>query len=188
MGKPNICDFLKARPIKSNGGFAQYVALDYRMVYPLPDKLPDELAPFIEPLSCALYTTNVANASSKDKVAIFGGGLMGLLTALIMQKDNLKTCLIEPSEYRRDFVKNLLHINTYSPKEFMDSELVGDIDIVIDCSGSAHAIAQAIDILRKAGRLIISGIVMNSKNADISFLKVTTKLDSHKFLLPYFVL
>ena len=175
MGKPNICDFLKTRSVKSNGGFAEYVALDYRMVYYLPDEIEDCLAPFIEPLSCALYAARSAKVESGEKVVIFGGGLMGMLTGVALNSSKTEIILVEPAESRRESVGRLLDIKTLSPTEMQDCDLAGRIDVAIEYSGSGHALSQAIKILRKAGRIVLAGLIMNPKAADISLIDVTTR-------------
>ena len=175
MGKPNICDFLKTRPVKSNGGFAEYVALDYRMVYHLPDEIEDCLAPFIEPFSCAIYAACSAKVESEEKVVIFGGGLMGMLTSVALKSSEAEIILVEPAESRRELAGRLLDIKTLSPAEMQDSDLAGEIDVAIEYSGSGHALSQAIRILRKAGRIVLAGLIMNPNAADISLIDVTTK-------------
>lgn len=175
MGKPNICDFLKTRPIKSNGGLAQYVALDYRMLHHLPDEIDDDLAPFIEPLSCAIHAARTAAAQPGEKVIIFGGGLMGTLTAIALRPSQAEVVLVEPAAGRRESVGRLLGIKAYSPSEMQDTDLPGTIDMAIECSGNAHALSQAIKLLRKAGRIVLAGLIMDPKAADISLIDVTTR-------------
>ena len=174
-GKPNLCDYLKSRPIKSNGGLAEYAALDQRMIHPLAEALPDSLAPFIEPLSCALHAANSAAVNRGDRVAIFGAGLMGFLTGLALRSSGADIVCVEPSENRRRRASDLLGLNAISPEELTKSLPNGEIDVAIDCSGSGHAVAQAVRVLAKAGRLILGGIVMNPGDADISFIEMTTK-------------
>ena len=174
-GRPNICDYLKTRLIKSNGGFAEYVALDYRMVYLLPDNLPDLLAPLIEPLSCAIHISRKAKIKKEQKVAIFGAGVMGFLTGVLVKSSGAEIIFVEPARKRRQRIESLLNLQVMSPEMLAKSAFVDNLDIAIDCSGSAHAVAQAIKILQKGGRLVLSGLVMNPKSADISFLEITTK-------------
>ncbi len=175
MGRPNLCDYLKSRPIKSNGGLAEYVALDWRMVHSLPAALPDELAPFIEPLSCALHAANLAAAGPGERVAVFGAGLMGLLTGMALQRSGAEPVFVEPSETRRERAADLLDAPAVAPDELAGAVAGGQLDVAVDCSGSGRAVAQAVDLLRKAGRLVLAGIVMDPAAADISFIDITTK-------------
>ncbi len=171
--KPNLCDSLKSRPIKSNGGFAEYVSLDYRMVYKLPDKIPDDIAPFIEPFSCGIYAAETLEATSTDHIAVFGAGMMGLLTALALKSIGADILIIEPCENRSKSIKDILGISVMAPSELANSAI--ELDGVVDCSGNGKAIAQAIQKLKKRGRLVLAGLAMNIDDSGISLVDVTTK-------------
>jgi len=175
MGRPNLCDALKTRRIKSNGGLADYVALDGRMVYALPEGLPDELAPFVEPLSCALHMVDVADVKSAGLVAVFGAGSMGTLVGMALQSRGAEVFFIEPHETRRQRVSRLLGVRAMTPEELPGSELVGRVDAAIECSGSARAVAQAIALLRKGGRLVLGGLVGQAPGAGIPLGDITRK-------------
>lgn len=187
-GRPNLCDSLKTRPIKSNGGFAEYVALDHRMVFRLPDDFPDELAPFIEPLSCAMHVVGTADVGSGEKVAVFGAGVMGVLTAILLSRACHQLVVIEPDARRRGAVGRLLaaspatseeptcrEVSARSPEELPDSVPDGGFDVAIECSGRAAAVAQAIRVLAKAGRLTMAGMVTDTAEGGLPLLDITTK-------------
>ena len=173
-GRPNLCDFLKTRPIKSNGGFSEYVALDAGMVYPLPASLPDEIAPFIEPLSCALYAVQRAGIEPGERVAVFGAGIIGLLVALVLQSCECAPVVIEPDRERREGLAGLLGVPAVAPGELADPRWAGTVDVAIDCSGNVRALSQALTVLRKGGRLLMMGLVEGG-TADFPLMEVTTK-------------
>jgi len=173
MGKRNLCDRLKSRAVKSNGGLADYVALDARMVHTLPDDLPDALATYIEPLSCALHVVQVAAIVRGDRVAVFGAGALGRLVGLALKPCRADVLFIEPQQERRDCLSRFLDLTAIPPDELAGSEWAGKVDTAIECSGSAHALAQAVHVLRKAGRLVLGGLVMHSQEADVSFSAMT---------------
>ena len=190
-GRSNLCDRLKTRPIKSNGGFGEYVALDHRMVFPLPNGFPDELAPFIEPLSCAMHAARTADVRSEERVAVFGAGVMGVLTAILLRdpstgsgsrpesiegRDNCRQLVVvEPDPRRRETISRLLEVSTCSPEELPDSVPDGGFGVAVDCSGRAAAVAQAIRVLGKAGRLTMAGMVSDAAEGGLPLLDVTTK-------------
>ena len=174
INKPNLCINLKSREIKSNGGFAEYVSLDYRMCHKLPDEISDEVAPFIEPLSCGMYAVEALFAKPGENIAVFGAGIMGLLTTLVLKSKGANILIIEPSNSRRESIKNLLGISSVmTPSEFSNSKI--ELDGAIDCSGNAKAIAQSIKKLKKKGRLVLAGLVLNIDNSGISLVDVITK-------------
>jgi len=165
-GKANLCDFLKTRPVKSNGGFGDYVALDARMASVLSGALPDEIAPFIEPLSCALHAVRQVEVKSGDDVMVFGAGTMGLLTALVLKSCGADVFFIEPIETRREQVAALLESRAMTSQQLSESDLAGKVDIAVDCSGRAEAVSQAVAVLRKAGQLVLSGVMTDRHDAD----------------------
>lgn len=174
-GKPNLCDYLKTRPTKSNGGLAEYVAVDYRMVHSLPDVLSDALASFIEPLSCALHAANTAGVEAGQRVAVFGAGLMGCLTGVALASAGVDVVFVEPEEDRRRRIGAILNARALCPAYVDRSEGLGRIDAAIDCSGNARAVAQAMTVLPKAGRLVLAGLVATTERVALPLMQATIK-------------
>jgi threonine dehydrogenase-like Zn-dependent dehydrogenase len=173
-GLPNLCSFLKSRPIKSNGGFADFVAVDYRMAHPLPDEMTDEQATYIEPLSCALHVVNTASIKRCDRVAVFGGGMLGLLTGLSLTSKRKKYFIIEPLEKRRRHLEKIFDISCFSPTQFASDSNKESFSIAIDCSGNLEAISLAVKLISKAGTLVLAGLA-GPKPTAIPFDEVTKK-------------
>jgi L-iditol 2-dehydrogenase len=173
--KPNLCDLLKSRSIKSNGGFAEYVALDSRMIYAIPAGISDVLATFVEQFSCALHVARSAEAVRPKRVAVFGAGMLGILTALILKDPKREVILIEPNDTRRDQARTLLGVPALTPEQLTSSEWFNTIDAAIDCSGRIEAVSQAIRALGKTGRLVLAGLVGNPKDAALPLVEITVK-------------
>jgi 2-desacetyl-2-hydroxyethyl bacteriochlorophyllide A dehydrogenase len=174
-GKPNLCDFLKSRSIKSNGGFAEYVALDERMVQAMPAGLSEALAVFVEPFACALHCARTAEAVRPARLAVFGAGMLGILTALALKKSDCEVVLIEPNDTRRGRARTLLGVPALTTEELTSSEWFNTIDAAIDCSGRLEAVSQAIRALAKGGRLVLAGLVGTPQNAPLPLVEVTMK-------------
>ena len=140
--RPNLCDHLKTRPVKSNGGFSEYVAVDCRMLHRLPDSYPDELAPFIEPMSCALHAARRGDAEQGMRAVIFGAGTMGLLVTLALSQLGCDIALVEPADERRKQAADLLDVEVMTPPELADSNCAADL--AVECSGSPQALGKSI--------------------------------------------
>lgn len=173
--QPNLCDALKTRRIKSNGGLANYVALDARMAHALPDELPDVLAPFVEPLSCALHAARAAEAGHPRRVAIFGAGPMGILTALVLKRRMPEIVVVDPAECRREQVRALLDVSVLTPEQLEHADADNAPDAAVDCSGRLNAISLAVKCLRKGGQLVLAGLVAQTSELPFPFGAVTTK-------------
>jgi len=174
-GKTNLCDYLKTRPVKSNGGFSEYVALDSRMAKPVPEALSGMLAIYVEPLSCSLHAVRSLQPKAGETVAVFGLGTMGILTGIALQSSGAKSVFVETAESRRKMFKDILATSSLSPQELADSPLAGRLDAAIDCSGNPKAVALATRLLRKAGRLVLSGLAVNADQTTIPLIDITTK-------------
>ena len=175
MGKPNLCDELKSRHEKSNGGLADYVALDHRMVHPLPNDLPDELATFVEPLSCALHILDAANPQAGERIVVFGAGSMGYLAGVALHSSGTDAVFVEPVDERRQRLSEAFGFQTVAPPDLDTLQWAETIDVAIDCSGSVHALSQAIRVLRKAGRLVMSSLGLESQDVTCALSEVTVK-------------
>jgi L-iditol 2-dehydrogenase len=173
--KPHLCDFLKTRPIKSNGGLSEWVVLDHRMVHALPDTIPDELAVYIEPLSCAIHACRRAEVGPKSRVAILGAGNMGILTAIVADSLGADVILTETSDQRRKLAMAVPGLTTVPAIEFERHVRRDPIDIAIDCCGNAEAAVQAIAALTKGGRLILLALMNNPDRIAIPLAEVTSK-------------
>jgi threonine dehydrogenase-like Zn-dependent dehydrogenase len=175
MERPNLCDELKSRHEKSNGGLADYVALDYRMVHPLPNDLPDELATFVEPLSCALHIVDVANLQAGERIAVFGGGSMGYLAGVALHSNGVDAVFVEPVEERRQRLSEAFGFQALAPAGVDTLQWAETVDVAIDCSGSVRALSQAIRVLRKGGRLVMSSLALESQDVTCALSEVTVK-------------
>ncbi|MFC1452050.1 zinc-binding dehydrogenase [Verrucomicrobiota bacterium] len=174
-GKPNLCDELKTRPVKSNGGLSEFVALDARMIRAMPPELPVGLAPFVEPLSCALHAVRLSGAAAGEKLAVFGAGTMGVLVALAAQDRESEVVVVEPRPGRRKEAAGVTGLPALSPDQLDESPWKHGLDAVIDCSGRIEAARQAIDSLRKGGRLVLCGLATDQTQESVSLIDVTRK-------------
>ena len=172
----NLCDRLKSRRIKSNGGLSDLVSLDSRMVYPLPDSLSSEQAVFIEPLSCALHAVKRAEPLPNSPIYVSGAGTMGTLVTMILLTRDRRVVLTEVSGVRRELagrvfleagdrldLQNFAGDTSGPPRAGQPP--VGQSpaeppDLVFECSGSGSALVQAMQWTRKAGRIVTLGLII----------------------------
>lgn len=174
-GRPNLCDNLKTRNIKSNGGLSEYTAVDYRMAYRLPDSVPDEKAVFIEPVSCAIHIIQSARIRSSDTIVVFGAGIMGVLTGLLLNDSGNRVYFVEKDENRRRQFCEILNCPVIPPEEISGPGTIENAHIAINCTGNAHAVCGAIKLLQKNGRLILAGLVKETKGINIPLIDITCK-------------
>jgi 2-desacetyl-2-hydroxyethyl bacteriochlorophyllide A dehydrogenase len=174
-GRPNLCDNLKTRRTKSNGGFSEFVALDCRMAHRMPAALIGAKAVFVEPLSCAVHTVRRIGLKNHGTVAVFGAGCMGLLAGVVLKRGGFQAVFSEPLENRREDARGILGFEAFSPDDFNAKYGRQSFDFALDCSGDCRAIGQAIGCLKKGGKLGLSGIAGDCGVNDIRVSDIASR-------------
>jgi threonine dehydrogenase-like Zn-dependent dehydrogenase len=117
---------------------------------PLPaiDPASATLLPLVE---TALQVTLDAGTGYRDRVIVLGSGVLGLLTALLLQGAGWRPLVAEPQAWRRE-VAGGLGVTTAAPADLLKQ----DVPLVIDASGNPDAPAAALDMLAHEGTLLIA--------------------------------
>ena len=92
-----------------------------------------------------------AGTGYRDRVIVLGAGVLGLLTALLLQRSGQRPLLAEPQTWRRVLASSL-GVTAAAPKELMKEEVA----LVIDASGNPDAPAMALDMLAHEGTLLVA--------------------------------
>jgi len=168
LGYPNMCPRKRAMGIHSDGCFAEQVKLPAHLLHRVPDKVTFEEAALSEPLAVAVHAVaHRCGIESGDTVVVFGPGTIGLLAAQVARAEGAREVLLAGTN--RDQPVRLkcaeaLDIETVDVESEDVTERVMSMtdglgaDVAVEASGSPLAIASALRLLRKAGRLAVVGI------------------------------
>jgi threonine dehydrogenase-like Zn-dependent dehydrogenase len=117
---------------------------------PLPaiDPASATLFPLVE---TALQVTLDAGTRYRDRVVVLGGGVLGLLTALLLQRSGQRPLVAEPQAWRRVLASSL-GVTAAAPEELGKEE----VPLVIDASGNPEAPAMALNMLAHEGTLLVA--------------------------------
>lgn len=141
---------------------AEYVILNQRQVYRLPDELSLKEACLIEPLSVAIRAVEKADLGYNKKLLIIGGGAMGLLalqTATKYPVDGI--AVLDPNENKRTLAKQLGASMALNPKvddlyyNLMDFTQGLGFDSIIEASGSSECVESTFNLLARGGSLVL---------------------------------
>jgi len=165
--QPLYCENFQALGCSRNGGFAQYVAVNYGKVYPIADHLKFDEACFAEPLASTIHGMDRINLRCGDEVLIFGAGPTGiLLTQLVKNGGASNVVVCASSQSKLDFIKEhhyaktvLMDRNDYDrhTREILNRWPNG-FDVVIDATGAAPVIKQCARFAHKGAKLILYGV------------------------------
>src|SRR5947208_14576963 len=133
-----------------SGAAAEYFTARAEWLHKLPGHLTFTQGALVEPFSVAYAAVRAGVVDSSDRVAVLGGGPIGLLSAMAAVGRNAAVTLIEPRPDRRAKAAELGVSTTLDPAE-VDGEL---FDVVIESAGHPEAMAQALTIARNHGRVV----------------------------------
>jgi threonine dehydrogenase-like Zn-dependent dehydrogenase len=138
--------------IDRDGAFAEYMRLEERFLYAIPDGMPDDRAVLVEPLACVLNNVEAGGLRPGDDVVVLGGGPIGALVALVAEHFGATVRLAEPDPYRRATVAALLPgVGVQSPEQLAARSAT----LVVDTVGSL--LERACELAADRGRIVVMG-------------------------------
>jgi len=140
-----------------SGAAAEYFVARAEWLHKIPAQLSWTQGALVEPFSVAYAAVRAGVIDPSDRVAVLGGGPIGLLTAMAAVGRNAAVTLIEPRPDRRAKGEELGISQVIDPAE-------GDLlfDVVIESAGHPQAMAQALTLAANHGRIVYVGIDVGS--------------------------
>ncbi|MFE6971332.1 NAD(P)-dependent alcohol dehydrogenase [Isoptericola sp. NPDC057653] len=166
-GRYHLCPdlvFLATPPY--DGALVQYVALDARTLFPIPEGMTYEQAAMVEPLSVGLWACQRAGLRPGDDVLVTGAGPVGVLAAQSARALGARSVTVtDVSGFRLDLARDL----GFSV-EASDRPGAETFDVLLECSGAPGVLAAGMDRLREAGRAAMIGLPKQPVELPVSFL------------------
>jgi L-iditol 2-dehydrogenase len=125
----------------------------------VPEIISDDAAALLEPLSVGIWACKKARVSAGDRVLITGAGPIGLVSvqaALAFGATEVIVSDVNPA--RLALAKDLGATEVVDPRETTLSDLPRPPGVLLECSGHAPAISDAIRALDRAGRAVLVGM------------------------------
>lgn len=162
-GREHLCSDLRAYGVHMNGGFAEAMVAQARVVYRLPSRLDARVGCLAEPLACCVHGMDRAAIQSGSTVLVIGAGLIGLmLTRLARLAGAGLIVSSEPQESRRASALTFGADTAVSPNQEGEHQALeatnGEgFDFVIDAVGSSATFTQAIAMAARGGTVLVFG-------------------------------
>jgi (R,R)-butanediol dehydrogenase/meso-butanediol dehydrogenase/diacetyl reductase len=155
------------------GAFSQYVRRRESSLLAVPTGLDLRAASLTEPLAVALHAVTRSTVQPGQRALVTGAGPIGALTVVALHIRGVESVTVsEPHPLRRALAERLgAHI--VSPEELSalpPGSPESQFDVLIETSGSPHAVTKGIDHLVAGGVMVLVGVV--SKPADLDLLRV----------------
>ena len=132
---------------------------------PMPNGMSFEVAAMVEPVACAMHALDVADVKPGDNVLVMGVGTIGLLIAQAVRLAGAATVAVTDVVPERlklaeqlgaDAVVNVAETDLAPWAEESYDE--GGIHRIFDTVSNTQTFNQAVDIVRRGGRVINVGV------------------------------
>ena len=165
-GMDNLCEDSRLFGIHHDGGFAEYVAVPYKLLHRVPERVSFEEAALVEPLSNAVhFVRDVTPVKFGDVVVVLGPGPIGLFSAQLFRLAGADLLLtgIGVDKERFMIAEGLgfetINVDDEDPVEKVLNMTDGKgADIAYVAVGAPSAVAQAVRLVKKRGHITVIGI------------------------------
>ena len=164
------------KPIVKEGGLAELIAVPDSNLNDLPKNLDIKKGAISEPTAVSLHAVEIGEKNLSipiidAKILIIGGGAIGILSALILEKikKNNKLTLIEINKKRLKVCQNNLSSKVLMPNS--KDLTINSFDFVIDAVGNDKTRQTAVQFAKPGSVIVHAGLTNSDGRFD--FRKVT---------------
>jgi L-iditol 2-dehydrogenase len=159
-GRLSVCAERRSIGTHVDGGFAPRLVIPERNLHRVPEKMPAAAAALTEPLACVCNSLlDPPRVRRTDEVLVIGPGAIGLIAAQVAAT-SAPTVTVRGTE--RDGARLAL-----AEELGFETSVAGpppEADVVIECSGAAAGITDALRAARPRGRIVQMGL----RGADVT--------------------
>ncbi|TPE39982.1 bi-domain-containing oxidoreductase [Pontibacter mangrovi] len=166
VGK-GVNEFKVGDRVASNGHHAEYVSVPQNLAARIPDNISDEEAAFTVIGAIGLQGIRLVNPTFGETVVVVGLGLIGLLTAQMLKANGCRVIGFD-FDARKVKLAEQAGILAYNPAEGINqvklvqtvtNEIGADAVVITASNKSNEIIAQAAQMSRKRGRIVLIGVI-----------------------------
>jgi len=175
-GSETMCPHYRASNLDP-GGFSEYFRVpawnvEHGGVLNLPEHVTFEEASLIEPTACCIRALNRCNVSSDETVLVVGAGPIGLTYVRLLSMRGAHVIVSDLNVARLEFAERFGALMVYdAAKTDVSSKIkeqTGGVgaDLVVVASGSSGALVQALNVIRKGGKVCLFGVPAKGSRLD----------------------
>jgi threonine dehydrogenase-like Zn-dependent dehydrogenase len=152
VGDYNLCQSAATRTlgIGRNGGMAEELRVPESCLVHLPSNVDVRDACLAEPLAVAVHGMRQAGLNAGQRVAVIGGGTIGLCAVAVAKAGNATVGLSARYDHQ-----------IAAGKSLGAGETEGQYDLVVESAGTEKAVNRAIKLCRPKGKILMLGTHWN---------------------------
>jgi threonine dehydrogenase-like Zn-dependent dehydrogenase len=164
-GDYHLCVNISFQYRKGQGAFAEYFYAPENRTYVLPDLVSYEDGTLIEPLSVALHAVKKSGIQIGQSSIVFGAGAIGQLVSLLLRNlTGLKPFIADINDFRVQKAIDLGANGIFLRKEEDLTQMMMNltdnlgVDHAYEAVGVEAALVQALQVVKKGGKVTLLGI------------------------------
>jgi (R,R)-butanediol dehydrogenase/meso-butanediol dehydrogenase/diacetyl reductase len=161
-GSYHLCRFGGSIGLHSDGAFASHVVVPDYCLVELPDEVSDQAGAVVEPLAVALHALDRGGLGPGDEVVVLGFGPIGASAALMGRALGAHVSVIEKNEDRvrraAGLGFDLIEAGGDLAKRVRAAVGGGGAALVMETTGVAALIPEAVECTRRGGRIVVVGL------------------------------
>jgi L-iditol 2-dehydrogenase len=156
----------------AQGAYAQYMNANARSIVKLPDDFDLAEASLLDTAGIALHIAKQGKIEAGDTVVVIGPGAVGSITYQCARALGAGRVIVAGRGSRLQKAVELgyetVDVTQIDLMEFV-KETTGGVgpDVVLECAGTSTTIVQAVEMIKKGGRVVVGGIPQ--ENAPLPF-------------------
>lgn len=124
----------------------------------LPEGMAPETALLARLMGVSMTALMTTEARTGDKVVICGAGPVGILAAHNFAIGGYDVSVVEPDVMRRAQVQQSGIASVHAAMPLEDPDYLGQVALVVDCSGHEAAVLEGCRIVRPMGEVVLVGV------------------------------
>jgi threonine 3-dehydrogenase len=173
-GRRHLCPHTIGLGVGRDGAFAEFVAIPMTNIWHHWPGIDPEVAAIFDPFGNAVHTA-LAFPTLGEDVLVSGAGPIGLMATAIARFTGARHVVVsEPNAYRRALALQMGASVAVDPREralasvFEELGMVEGFDVVMEMSGNAKALRDAIGAMAHGGGIAILGLPTAEISLDIN--------------------
>ena len=165
-GHTNCCENLKVIGVMIDGGLCDRFVLRADKLHPSTELSFDQLA-LVETLGIGCHAVDRAEPTQDETALVIGAGPIGLAAMEFTKLGAGRTVVMDLAEHRLNFCRESMNVDAAiqpaddleQTRQRLREACGGELpDIVIDATGAAGSMSQALNYCASTGRLVYVGI------------------------------
>ena len=145
------------------GAYAQYINANVRSLVKLPDGFGMVAASLLDTAGIALHIAKQGNIEAGDTVVVIGPGAVGSIAYQCASALGAGRVIVvgrgSRLEKAKEFGYETVDVKAQDVMECVKEATCGvGPDVVLECAGTAGTIVQAVEMIKKGGRVVVGGI------------------------------